>query len=143
MASGIARSLDDAFRGATTNLVRWLEKKYGLNAAEVSSVLGTSGAGALAHTLAGLSRSHLEKHPETLRTLALWCKTVKRAQWRNLNEVRKDYPSADQVGDVLIFNVLGGNYRLIGRVTYAGQRIYVRALMTHCEYDRKESMKWA
>ena len=42
MASGIAGSLDDAFRGATTNLARWLEKKYGLNAAEVSSVLGTA-----------------------------------------------------------------------------------------------------
>ena len=42
MASGIAGSLDDAFRGATTNLVRWLEQKYGLNAAEVSSVLGTA-----------------------------------------------------------------------------------------------------
>jgi amidase len=42
MASGIAGSLDDAFRGATTNLVTWLEKKYGLNAAEVSSILGTS-----------------------------------------------------------------------------------------------------
>jgi acetamidase/formamidase len=42
MASGIAGSLDDAFRGATTNLVRWMQKKYGLNAAEVSSLLGTS-----------------------------------------------------------------------------------------------------
>jgi amidase len=42
MASGIAGSVDDALRGATTSLVRWLEKKYGLNAAEVSSVLGTS-----------------------------------------------------------------------------------------------------
>jgi acetamidase/formamidase len=42
MASGIAGSIDDAFRGATTNLVRWLERKYGLNAAEVSSVLGTA-----------------------------------------------------------------------------------------------------
>jgi acetamidase/formamidase len=42
MASGIAGSLDDAFRGATTNLARWLQKKYGLNTAEVSSVLGTS-----------------------------------------------------------------------------------------------------
>jgi amidase len=42
MASGIAGSLDEAFRGATTSLVRWLEKKYGLNAAQVSSVLGTS-----------------------------------------------------------------------------------------------------
>src|SRR4029077_16580325 len=42
MASGISGSVDDAFRGATTNLVRWLEKMYGLNTAEVSSVLGTS-----------------------------------------------------------------------------------------------------
>ena len=42
MASGIAGSIDEAFRGATTNLVRWLEKMYGLNAAEVSSVLGTA-----------------------------------------------------------------------------------------------------
>jgi acetamidase/formamidase len=42
MASGIAGSLDDAFRSATTNLVRWLEKKYALNAAEVSSVVATS-----------------------------------------------------------------------------------------------------
>ncbi len=42
MASGIEGSLDNAFKAATTNLVRWLEKKYGLNAAEVSSVLGTS-----------------------------------------------------------------------------------------------------
>lgn len=42
MASGIAGSVDEAFRGATTSLVRWLERKYGLNAAEVSSVLGTA-----------------------------------------------------------------------------------------------------
>ncbi|MEO8371657.1 MAG: acetamidase/formamidase family protein [Candidatus Solibacter sp.] len=42
MASGITGSLDDALREATTNLVRWLEKKYGLTANEVSSVLGTS-----------------------------------------------------------------------------------------------------
>ena len=42
MASGIAGSLDDAFRQATTNLTRWLETTYKLNAAEVSSVLGTA-----------------------------------------------------------------------------------------------------
>lgn len=42
MASGIAGSIDEAFRSATTNLVRWLERMYGLNAAEVSSVLGTA-----------------------------------------------------------------------------------------------------
>ena len=42
MASGIAGSIDDAFRAATTNLARWLETTYGLNGNEVSSVLGTA-----------------------------------------------------------------------------------------------------
>jgi amidase len=42
MASGIAGSVDEAFRGATTNLVRWLETRYKLNAAEVSSVVSTA-----------------------------------------------------------------------------------------------------
>lgn len=42
MASGISGSLDQAFRGATTNLVQWVEKMYKLNAAEVSSVLSTA-----------------------------------------------------------------------------------------------------
>jgi amidase len=42
MASGIDGSMEEAFREATTNLVRWLEYRYKLNPAEVSSVLGTS-----------------------------------------------------------------------------------------------------
>jgi len=42
MASGIAGSLDEAFREATTNLVRWMEKTYKLNAAEVSSLVSTA-----------------------------------------------------------------------------------------------------
>jgi len=42
MASGINGSLDKAFRDATTNLAQWLEKRYSLNPAEVSSVLGTA-----------------------------------------------------------------------------------------------------
>jgi mRNA interferase HigB len=58
-------------------------------------------------------------------------------------EVRREYPSADQVGDVLIFDILGNNYRLITRVRYDAQRIYINALLNHREYDRKEWMKWA
>ncbi len=84
-----------------------------------------------------------KKHPEALPFLSLWYKVAKRAEWRGLHEVRRDYRSADQVGDVLIFDVLGGNFRLMTRVNYNVQRIYVKALLTHGEYDRKEWMKWA
>ena len=70
-------------------------------------------------------------------------KVAKKAEWRGLHEVRRDYPLADQVGDVLIFDVLGNKYRLMTRVKYNVQRIYVKALLNHGQYDRKEWMKWA
>jgi mRNA interferase HigB len=84
-----------------------------------------------------------KKHPEAIPMLFLWYKVAKKANWRGLHEVRRDYPSADQVGDVLIFDILGNNFRLMTRVNYTVQRIYVKALMNHREYDRKEWMKWA
>jgi len=42
MAMGIAGSLTEAFQIATTQMARWLEDSYKLNAAEVASVLGTA-----------------------------------------------------------------------------------------------------
>jgi len=83
------------------------------------------------------------KHPETVKTLTNWHRVARKAAWNGLLEVRRDFPSADQVGDALIFDVLGGNYRLITAPIYKRQRIYVKALLTHREYDRKEWMKWA
>jgi hypothetical protein len=41
MASGISNSLPEALQSATTNLSRWLEEEYKLNAAEIGVVLGT------------------------------------------------------------------------------------------------------
>jgi amidase len=42
MASGIAGSLQDALRQATTELARWLERDYKLSANESNVILGSS-----------------------------------------------------------------------------------------------------
>jgi len=42
MAMGIAGSLTEALQAATTSMARWIESEYGLNPAEVASVLGTA-----------------------------------------------------------------------------------------------------
>jgi acetamidase/formamidase len=42
MASGVANSLPEALQSATTNLSRWLEEEYKLNAHEIGVVLGTA-----------------------------------------------------------------------------------------------------
>ncbi len=84
-----------------------------------------------------------DKHRDALVALTAWCRVARKADWRGLNQVRQHFPSADQVGDVLIFDILGNRYRLITRVRYPEKRIYVQALLTHAEYDRKEWLKWA
>ena len=38
------------------------------------------------------------------------------AEWRSLIDGRHQYPSADLVGQVLIFNVLGNHFRMLSCV---------------------------
>ena len=83
------------------------------------------------------------KHPEASSPLLSWYRIARKAGWKSLDEVRMTFPSADQVGDVLIFNVKGNRFRLITRVYFGNGRIYVNALLTHAEYDRRGWMKWA
>ncbi|MDX2151644.1 MAG: type II toxin-antitoxin system HigB family toxin [Bryobacteraceae bacterium] len=78
---------------------------------------------------------------QTDRTEA-WYRLAKAARWGSFVEVRRTFPSADQIGSVLIFD-LGRNHRLIVRVNYRQQKLFFKALLTHQEYDRKEWMKWA
>lgn len=75
--------------------------------------------------------------------LAEWYKAARKAEWRRLEDVRKNFPSADQIGDVLVFDIRHNDYRLIATVDYPTKRIFVKALLSHKEYDRKEWIKWA
>jgi mRNA interferase HigB len=84
-----------------------------------------------------------KKHPATVEALRKWYKAAKKADIRSFHAVRETFSTADQVGNVLIFNILGGSYRLIARVNYPAGKLYIKALLTHREYDRKEWMKWA
>jgi mRNA interferase HigB len=79
----------------------------------------------------------------TLDELIAWYRVAHSATWQNFTDVRVDFPSADQVGSALIFNVRHNRYRLITFVIYRKQKVYVKALLTHKEYDREEWKKWA
>ncbi|MBN8730890.1 MAG: type II toxin-antitoxin system HigB family toxin [Acidobacteria bacterium] len=82
-------------------------------------------------------------HPEAARAIEQWWRVARRAEWRSLADCREIYPTADQAGRVLIFNIQGNRYRLMTVVSWAGQRIYVKALLTHSEYARNLWHKWA
>jgi mRNA interferase HigB len=79
----------------------------------------------------------------TITELQDWHRVAQHAAWSNLLDVRQDFPSADQVGSLLIFNIRHNRYRLIVFTVFPKQKLYVKAVLTHKQYDRKEWMKWA
>jgi mRNA interferase HigB len=87
-----------------------------------------------------ISRKKLKEaaaqHGELEAPLDAWFRVAKRASWRNLEDVRRTFSSADPVGKWTVFNIKGNRYRLIAEINYAFGRIYVRDVLTHAEYDR-------
>jgi mRNA interferase HigB len=76
------------------------------------------------------------KHRELLAPLDTWYRIVKKAEWKSLEAVRSTFPSADAVGRWTVFNIKGNSYRLIVEMNYTGQRVYIRHVLTHAEYDK-------
>lgn len=82
-----------------------------------------------------------QKHPKAETSLQLWYKLAKSASWQNFVELRQVFPAADQVGNFTVFNIGGNKYRLIASVKYASQKIFIRYILTHAEYDKENWKK--
>jgi mRNA interferase HigB len=91
----------------------------------------------------GLSLLLKGKSPDVAEEVASWFKTAAAANWGSIQDVRQCFPDADQVGEALVFNIRGNRYRLIATAFYPARTIYLKALLTHKEYDREEWKKWA
>lgn len=78
----------------------------------------------------------VERHRDLEVPLDVFFRIAKKAQWKNLSDVRKTLASADAIGKWTVFNVKGNRYRLITEINYAFGRIYIRHLLTYAEYDR-------
>lgn len=75
-------------------------------------------------------------HQDAETSLRSWFSNVKQTNWQNLADVQADYPHADLVGDCIVFNIGGNKYRLIAKINYRSHRLYIRAVLTHKDYDR-------
>ena len=74
-------------------------------------------------------------HRDAGPSLLAWYRTAKRCSWQNLADLKQTYPSADLVGRYTVFNIRGNKYRLVARIVYRSQTLFVVAVMTHEEYD--------
>lgn len=76
------------------------------------------------------------EHSDAKSSLESWYAVVRKAEWKTPAELKRVYPNADFVGRRTVFNIAGNKYRLIARVDYLTQRVFVLYLLTHAEYDK-------
>ena len=82
------------------------------------------------------------KHSDSEQQLKSWYKEVSVGEWKSLNELKVDYPSASILENGrVVFNIKGNNYRLIVRINFPYQMVWIRFIGTHAEYDKIDATK--
>jgi mRNA interferase HigB len=76
-----------------------------------------------------------DKHPDARASLARWYRITRKRRFLNFVQLRQTFPHADQVGKFTVFDVGGNKVRLIAAVHYNRNKIYIRHVLTHEEYD--------
>jgi mRNA interferase HigB len=87
-------------------------------------------------------REFWQRHPDAQGPLKAWWNIVaaRETSWRHIHDVKSMFRGVDSFNlecgvPVVVFNVGGNKYRLVARVYYDFERVYVKIVMTHREYD--------
>jgi mRNA interferase HigB len=80
-------------------------------------------------------REFSSTHRDAEVSLRAWYTTAKKANWQNPVELKMTYRSADVVGQYTVFNIKGNKYRLIARIVYRSQTVFIVGVLSHEEYD--------
>lgn len=78
-----------------------------------------------------------KKHADSEQQLKTWFHETSKATWENFNQIKSAYPSASLLADNrVVFNIKGNSYRLIVKINFNYQIIWIRFVGTHAEYDK-------
>ena len=86
--------------------------------------------------------AYYTRNPQSKAALEEWyAKTVK-ASWTCFADIKRTFNSVDSVGNQhYVFNIKGNDYRLVVVIQFTPQRVYIRFVGTHSEYDRIKDIK--
>lgn len=83
-----------------------------------------------------------ERFPSAKQQLLSWYQIFDKNNFQNSNEIRLLFGSADFVGNnKVVFNICGNHFRLIVKINYETQIVYILFVGTHKEYDDLKDIK--
>lgn len=74
--------------------------------------------------------------PTAVKPLDEWFRRLRATVATNFAELKKTFPTANQVGVCTVFDVGGNKYRVIAKIVYKFQTVYLRAVLSHKDYDK-------
>ena len=90
----------------------------------------------------GTLRDFLLKHADCEQALKSWYDEADKSSWKHPNDIKLEYPFASILSDNrVVFNIKGNSYRLIVKISYPYQMVWVRFIGTHAEYDKINAAK--
>ncbi|MDI5891088.1 type II toxin-antitoxin system HigB family toxin [Halomonas rhizosphaerae] len=80
----------------------------------------------------------IQKHASSKKALNAWFMETEHAKWKNPQDIKNRYRSADFLsGNRVIFNIKGNDFRLVVQVRYQSGIVVVEWVGTHADYDKK------
>lgn len=87
-------------------------------------------------------RKYWEKHKDCEQQLKAWYREAEKANWKSPRDIKVEYPSVSILEDNrLVFNIKGNHHRLIVRVNYEYEIVWIRFIGTHAQYDKIDATK--
>jgi mRNA interferase HigB len=80
-------------------------------------------------------RDFWERYPKAKSPLEMWCQVARHAEWERFSDIKQSFNSADQVGNLTVFDIGGNKFRLVAAIHFNRGKLYVRHILTHAEYD--------
>lgn len=86
------------------------------------------------------SRKDNTERERARRALLAWYKLVEKVHCGNWAELKETFGSVDRVGNCIVFDIAGNQYRLIARIFFGpgSSRLYILKVMDHGEYDKQD-----
>lgn len=79
-------------------------------------------------------------HRDAEMPLRAWFKATSKGSFENVADLKRTFSSVDYVPvgkkEFYVFNIGGNRYRLVAAIHFNTQRLFVRHVLTHKEYDQ-------
>jgi mRNA interferase HigB len=81
-------------------------------------------------------RAFAALHPQADEPLQGWRRVIEKNRFSNWAEMKTAFNMIDKVGELTVFDIGGNKYRLIAYVRFEKQIVYIKAVLTHRDYDK-------